>query len=267
MPNKPKPGVAQLPDDVDQEGSALWRPEWLIALVPLVAWLFAYYYERGMFIEAGVPNALFDVTFTRMMAVSSEAAFPIGALCFGASNVVQRIHRKSHLRLVVMLAITFGGGYGALKLTGDGYDALWRPLVIVGSVAVGFCVRVLSMPGTLVARYWASGYLRAYFIVVFCVLGGVLAQQLGKTARCDQTVFAVLELPCGPLIEVFRTHGDSVILVPLEFGPSRTGLASLNALGEINIRFAKRDEVRHRINFVGPCKPSKAEQLGLIIKS
>ena len=267
MSNEHKPSYPPLQSEADREGAELWRPEWLLALVPLIAWLFAYYYERGKFLQAEVPIALFDVTFTRMMASSTEVAFPIAALCFGASNVAQHIYRKSRLRIIVLLVVTLVAGYVGLSLVGNGHDAIWRPLVIVGCMTIGLCVRTLSLPGTIVARVWASGYLRMYFVVIICMLGGFLAQKLGTKARSDQAVFAVLERPCGPLVEVFRTHGDSVILVPLELGPSRTGLASLSALGEINIRFAKRDEVSHRINFVGPCKPSKPEQLGLINRS
>lgn len=253
-------------DESDREGAGLWRSEWLIALVPLVAWLFAYYYERGVFLEAEVPSALFDVSFTRMMAVSGEIAFPIAAVCFGASNVAQRISRKSRFGFFLFLAVCFGAGWTALRLTGNGSDALWRPSVITGGIAIGFLARTISGPGSLVARYWTSGYVRAYFVIVFCFFGGFLAQKLGQKIRSDQSVFAVLDRPCGPMIEVFRVHGDAVILVPIEFGPSRTALASLSALGAINVRFARRDEVRHRINFVGPCKPDKPESLGLINK-
>lgn len=252
---------------VDHEGAELWRPEWLMALLPLIAWLFAYYYERGMFLQAEVPSALFDVTFARMLALSTEIAFPIAMLCFGASSVAQRVFGKSRLKFLVTLTLWFGAAAGMMVLNGNADDALWRPAILVGSFVLGFFLRSFSGPGTIVAQIWASGYLRAVFVTLFCILGGLLAQQLGQKVRRDQTVFAVLERPCGPMIEVFRIHGDSVILVPLEFGSSRTGLASLSALGEVSIRFAWRDEVRHRINFVGPCKPFKPESLGLTNKS
>lgn len=254
-------------DEGDHEGAGLWRAEWLIAFVPLVAWLFAYHYERGVFIEAAVPSVLFDVSFTRMVGLSSEIAFPIAAVCFGASNVARRISRNSRLGFFVFLAGCFGGAWAALTLMGNVDDAIWRPAVIAASMALGFLVRAISGPGTLVARFWASGYVRAYFVILFCMFGGFLAQKLGQKIRGNETVFSVLERPCGPLIEVFRIHGDSVILVPIEFGPSRAGLASLSALGDIGIRFARRDEVAHRINFVGACKPFKPESLGLINKS
>lgn len=266
MKRELKPSVARRKGVIAKEGQGLWKLEWVVAIVPMSAWFFAYYFESGVYAQASVPNALFDVDFMRMLGNSAFALIYIAGLALGASGVVQQFYGQSKIGCIVAIGGAFALGIAFMWLWPGtvGLKSRW-PLIFLMLVCVyvGLYGRLLAKPGGKVWRHWESGYLRIMLIFFILTFGSFAAHGLGKYNRKIQQTYAVLETPCGPLTEVFRVRGDSVILVPMEFGPTRTGVASLSSLGELSIRYASRDEVRHRINFVGPCAPSRPEGLGL----
>lgn len=230
--------------------------EWSIAAIPILAWVFAYAYELGLYDAAEVPRALFDMSFVRMLNGAVLASFFVIAPFIGAMDIFQKMVNRSWWLLAAFFVVTVvavATGKFLFEASGSRGSTLLGQVLLFGLIFAGILARRSLKQGGIVARLWRSPPARITAVFMFCTLGFMISERLGYYAREHRISYSVLRSDCGPLVEVFRISGDSIVL--LVHGPKGRGaeIRSISSSGALQIRGAGRHEVAYRAEFVGPC--------------
>lgn len=230
--------------------------EWSIAAIPILAWGFAYAYELGLYDAAGVPNALLDISFVRMLNGAVLASFFVIAPFIGAIDTFQRMVDRSWWQLAAfftILVVVVTIGKLLFEDSGSRGSTLLGQALILGLIFAGVFARRSLNHGGVFATLWRSSPGRISTVFMFCMLGFMISERLGYHVREHRMWFPVLRSDCGPLAEIFRISGDSVVL--LIHGPkwNSAEVRSISSSGPLQIRGAGRHELAYRAEFVGPC--------------
>jgi len=230
----------------------------LLFLLPFLGYALAFVYETGAFVWVDAPISHIAISVPHIVIGCLVLVVPLFNAALATSANARKFLARGWMGFFHSILST-ALPYVPIAVIGVWTDNILAVFLVIAStllytaVTMGYFVQ----ESPIFKKYvWDFPPLVRRFLAFS--LFGLLTLGLGLAAGMvgEQTTrqINVVDAPCGAYNRVFRTNGDSMLILPAYRGPEHAfELWSLSNRGAVRIKLVSQEEYAHRRGMAGPC--------------
>lgn len=230
----------------------------LLFILPFLGYAIAYVYEAGAFALAEVPRSHISVSVPNIVAGCLSLVVPLFSAALATAASSRKFLERGwmgFMRSVLITAIP----YAPLAAFGLWTENILSLFLVASSILLYAAVSLayLVQKSQFYKKYLCDFPPLVQKILNFSVFGTLtlaLGFAAGAVSERTTNFIDVIDVQCGAYSRVFRTNGDSMLVVPAFRGPGYSfELWSLSNRGTVRIKLVSQDEFASRRDMAGPC--------------